>query len=213
MMGEEIAGPLNPRQREYARLILRSSGTLLAIINDILDLASIDNDEMQLDYEPADVAELVASAARGLEDQLAESGIVLRQTIEPGLEPLACDVKLMRHALHKLMSNAIGFSERGQEVEVQARAEGGDVVFAVIDHGRGIPEALQPRVFERFETHTAGSRHRGIGLGLAIVKSFIALHGGTIELTSQLGAGTTVTCRLPRTPIAEGPERPESRAA
>lgn len=203
MMGEEIAGPLNPRQRDYARLILRSSGTLLAIINDILDLASIDNEEMQLEYAQADVAELVASAARGLEDQLKESGVTLNPVVEPGIGPVVCDVKLMRHALHKLMSNAVGFSERGQSVEVLARAEGGDIVFTVTDHGRGIPEALQPRVFERFETHTAGSRHRGIGLGLAIVKSFVALHGGQIELTSALGRGTTVNCRIPAAPPAQ----------
>lgn len=213
MMGEEIAGPLNPRQREYARLILRSSGTLLAIINDILDLASIDNEEMQLEYTSVEAGEIVASAARGLEDQLQESGVELRQVIEPGLGQVTCDVKLMRHALHKLMSNAVGFSERGQTVEVHARAEEGDVVFTVVDHGRGIPEALQPKVFERFETHTAGSRHRGIGLGLAIVKSFVALHGGQIELSSTLGEGTTVTCRIPASPPGPGPGHPEFAAA
>lgn len=197
LIGEEIAGPLNPRQRDYAQLILRSSGTLLTIINDILDLASIDNDELQLELETTDVAALVASAARGLEERLAETGITLRQTIAPDAGSFVCDAKRLRQALYNLMSNAIGFSSQGQVVEVHALREGGQMVFRVVDQGRGIPADLQGRVFDRFETHTAGSRHRGIGLGLAIVRSFISLHGGTVEIQSRPGEGTAVTCRVP----------------
>jgi signal transduction histidine kinase len=197
LIGEEIAGPLNPRQREYAQLILRSSGTLLTIINDILDLASIDNDELQLDLAETDVTELVASAARGLEDRLAETGIVLKQEIAPDAGRIVCDPKRIRQALYNLMSNAIGFSQGGQVIEVSAARQGGDVVFCVTDQGRGIPADLQDRIFERFETYTTGSRHRGIGLGLAIVRSFIELHGGTVAIDSRMGEGTTVTCRVP----------------
>lgn len=200
LIGEEIAGPLNPRQREYAQLILRSSGTLLTIINDILDLASIDNDELQLELEPTDVSELVASAARGLEERLTETGITLRQTIAPDAGMFVCDAKRLRQALYNLMSNAIGFSRSGQSVEVRAEREGGYIIFSVIDEGRGIPEDIQDRIFERFETHTAGSRHRGIGLGLAIVRSFIELHRGSVEIQSRSGKGTTVICRVPAEP-------------
>jgi signal transduction histidine kinase len=200
LIGEEIAGPLNPRQREYAQLILRSSGTLLTIINDILDLASIDNDELELELEETDVASLVASAARGLEDRFQETGITLRQSVAPGAGVMVCDAKRLRQALYNLMSNAIGFSQSGQAIEAIATREGDDIVFKVIDHGRGIPEGLQDRVFDRFETHTGGSRHRGIGLGLAIVRSFIALHGGVVSIQSRPGEGTTVTCRVPVKP-------------
>lgn len=207
LIGEEIAGPLNPRQREYAQLILRSSGTLLTIINDILDLASIDNDELELELASTDVASLVASAARGLEERLTETGIRLDQHVAPDAGTMVCDAKRLRQALYNLMSNAVGFSQTGQSVELSASRDGHDIVFKVIDHGRGIPEDIQGRVFERFETHTLGSRHRGIGLGLAIVRSFVALHGGTVDIQSQPGAGTTVTCRVPAAP------RPLSEAA
>jgi signal transduction histidine kinase len=200
LIGEEIAGPLNPRQREYAQLILRSSGTLLTIINDILDLASIDNDEFQLEREPTSVADLVGSAVRGLEERLAETGISLEQVIADDAGSIVCDAKRLRQALYNLMSNAIGFSQAGQVVEVHAFREGGEMVFKVVDHGRGIPEDIQDRIFDRFQTHTAGSRHRGIGLGLAIVRSFISLHGGTVDIQSRPGAGTTVTCRVPTDP-------------
>jgi signal transduction histidine kinase len=200
LIGEEIAGPLNPRQREYAQLILRSSGTLLTIINDILDLASIDNDELELELEPTEVAALVASAARGLEERLTEAGITLEQHVSADAGSMICDAKRLRQALYNLMSNAVGFSQRGQSVELIAVRDHDDIVFKVIDHGRGIPQDIQGQVFERFETHTLGSRHRGIGLGLAIVRSFVALHGGTVNIQSEPGIGTIVTCRIPASP-------------
>jgi signal transduction histidine kinase len=205
LIGEEIAGPLNPRQREYAQLILRSSGTLLAIINDILDLASIDNDALTLDLETTDTAELVDSAARGLEDQLAENAITLERMIAPGAETLTCDARRLRQALYNLLSNAVGFSQKGQRVEISVTREGAETVFTVTDHGRGIPDAVRDKVFARFESHTGGTRHRGVGLGLAIVRSFVELHGGTVSIRSEAGQGTAVTCRIPDPPPAALP--------
>jgi signal transduction histidine kinase len=208
LIGEEIAGPLNPRQREYAQLILRSSGTLLTIINDILDLASLDNNELTLDLERTDVEELVTSAARGLEDQLAETGITLTREIAPDAASLTCDARRMRQALYNLLSNAIGFSQKGQAVSVKVRREGADTVFEVTDHGRGIPDAVKDRIFDRFESHTSGSRHRGVGLGLAIVRSFVSLHGGSVEISSHPGQGTVARCRIPDQPD----QRPDKAA-
>jgi signal transduction histidine kinase len=71
------------------------------------------------------------------------------------------------------------------------------VIFSVSDQGRGIPPEVVTKVFERFESHTLGSRHRGVGLGLAIVRSFVELHGGRVKLDSAPGRGTTVTCIFP----------------
>ena len=82
-------------------------------------------------------------------------------------------------------------------MRVTARKSGGDVILKVHDEGRGIPSEVRERVFERFETHTLGTRHRGVGLGLSIVRSFVELHGGRIELDSEAGSGTTVTCVFP----------------
>ena len=69
--------------------------------------------------------------------------------------------------------------------------------FSVTDRGSGIPAEIMDRVFDRFETHTSGSRHRGTGLGLSIVRSFVELHGGTVTIDSAVGRGTTVTCVFP----------------
>src|SRR5690606_4552521 len=85
----------------------------------------------------------------------------------------------------------------GQTITVAARKRGGEVIFLVKDQGRGMPPEIKARIFDRFESHTLGTRHRGVGLGLSIVRSFVELHGGRVELTSALGQGTAVTCIFP----------------
>jgi signal transduction histidine kinase len=99
--------------------------------------------------------------------------------------------------LFNLLSNAIGFSEPGQTVTLAALRRAKEVVFKVSDRGRGIPPEILDKVFDRFESHTVGSRHRGVGLGLSIVRSFVELHGGKIFIDSAPGEGTTVTCIFP----------------
>jgi signal transduction histidine kinase len=99
--------------------------------------------------------------------------------------------------LYNLLSNAIGFSRPGDTVTVSAWSEAGMMAFAVEDQGVGIPKEEQRRVFERFESRTQGSKHRGAGLGLSIVKSLVELHGGVMALESEPGRGTRVTVRFP----------------
>jgi signal transduction histidine kinase len=106
------------------------------------------------------------------------------------------DGQRLRQVLLNLLSNAIGFSQAGGTVTLSALRKGQDIVFRVEDRGRGIPQAVIDRVFDRFESH-GGSAHRGVGLGLSIVRSFVELHGGTVELVSEEGRGTIVTCRFP----------------
>ena len=85
-------------------------------------------------------------------------------------------------------------------VTLAAGRDGSSVVFSVHDSGPGIPDDVIASVFKRFEPHSQGSRRRGAGLGLAIVKSFMELHGGTVDIETGQGQGTTVTCRFPAEP-------------
>ncbi|HEX8664722.1 MAG TPA: ATP-binding protein [Beijerinckiaceae bacterium] len=197
LLGDETVGALNPRQREYAGHIMRSSAALLAIINDILDLASIDTGSLALAREEVDIRSTIAEAARGIEDRLAESSVRLKVDAPADIGGFTADGKRIRQILFNLLSNAVGFSEAGQTVKVTARKESGEVILSVHDDGRGIPPEVREKVFERFETHTIGTRHRGVGLGLSIVRSFVELHGGRIVLDSRPGSGTTVTCVFP----------------
>jgi signal transduction histidine kinase len=203
LLGDETVGALNERQREYSGHIMRSSGALLAIINDILDLASIDTNSLALAPEDVDIRETIDAAVRGLEDRIAESNLTLDLDVAPDIGSFRGDAKRIRQVLFNLLSNAVGFSAAGQTVKLSARKTETEVVFQVTDRGRGIPEDVAARVFDRFESHTMGTSHRGVGLGLSIVRSFVELHGGTVELNSSPGTGTTVTCVFPAT----GPRR------
>ena len=203
LLSDETVGALNPRQREYAGHIMRSSGALLAIINDILDLASIDTGSLELDPAEIDIRETINAAVRGLEDRIAESDLHLDIAVADSIGSFTGDGKRIRQVLFNLLSNAIGFSEPGGRIRVSAERREDEIVFSVSDQGHGIPDHVAARVFERFESHNGGTAHRGVGLGLSIVRSFVELHGGHVSLDSTPGTGTTVTCVFP----ADGPRR------
>jgi signal transduction histidine kinase len=197
LLGAETVGKLNERQRDYAGHILESSGVLLAIINDILDLASIDADTIDLARERVDIRDTIATAAKGIKHRLVENDLELVVDLQPDIGTFTGDSKRIRQILFNLLSNAAGFSLPGQAIRVTARRLGGVVMLSVADQGRGIPQEVISRVFDRFESHTGGTGHRGVGLGLSIVRSFVELHGGRVELDSEPGRGTTVTCYFP----------------
>lgn len=196
-LGHPTVGSLNAKQLEYAGYITKSSSALLAIINDILDLASIDADAMELSLEEIDIARTMRAAAEGVQDRLEESALTLRVVVMEGIGCFVADGQRIRQILFNLLSNAIGFSTSGQTIDLAALRRDNEIVFKVSDQGRGIPPELVDHIFERFKTHTTGSRHRGVGLGLSIVRSFVELHGGRILIDTALGEGTTVTCIFP----------------
>jgi len=197
LLAEGVVGELNEKQLEYAGYVTKSSSALLAIINDILDLATIDAGALELRLEEVDVAEAMKAAAEGIQDRLTESAIELRIIATDGVGSLRADGRRVRQILFNLLSNAIGFSAPGQTVTLAAMRRGDEIVFKVSDRGRGIPPEVLDRVFERFETHTVGSRHRGLGVGLSIVRALVELHGGRVLIDSAPNEGTTVTCIFP----------------
>ncbi len=197
LLGGESVGPLNPKQREYSGHVLKSSAALLAIINDILDLATIDNDGMELALQDVDVEKTIASAVEGVQDRLSEADIKLNVVVPKDIGDFHADANRVRQVLFNLLSNAIGFSSPGQTVTLAALRRGDQMVFKITDQGRGIPADVIAHVFDRFQSQTVGSRHRGVGLGLSIVRSFVELHGGTVTVDSVAGEGTVVTCIFP----------------
>ena len=197
LLEEEATGPLNAKQRDYLSHITSSSAALLAIINDILDLATIDAGSMTLDLGPVDIPQAMEQAAEGVRDRLAENRNVLAIRVDPDIGTFIADGRRVRQILYNLLANAAGFSPPGETIAMQAERRDGAVIFSVTDRGPGIPSDMLGRVFERFESHTIGSRHRGAGLGLSIVRSFVELHGGTVAIDSAPGRGTIVRCIFP----------------
>ncbi|HEX2654570.1 MAG TPA: PAS-domain containing protein [Xanthobacteraceae bacterium] len=192
-----LTGPLTDKQHEYLGYITTSSSALLAIINDILDLATIDAGAMMLDLRTIDIRSTMEAAAEGVRDRLTEQNLLLDIDAARNIGAFVADERRVRQILFKLLSNAISFSPPGETITLAAERRDDAVLFSVTDRGPGIPVEIQDRVFSRFETHTHGSRHRGTGLGLSIVRSFVELHGGTVSLESVVGHGTTVTCVFP----------------
>jgi signal transduction histidine kinase len=190
-------GPITVKQRDYLDSIDKSSSALLAIINDILDLTTIDAGAMPLDLKEVDIRNALDAAALGLQDRIAEKAVLLDVRAASGVGSFVADERRVRQVLFNLLSNAISFSPRGDVVRLTVERRDGAVIFTVTDRGPGIPEEISDRVFDRFESHALGSEHRGAGLGLSIVRSFVELHGGSVKLDSAVGRGTTVTCIFP----------------
>ncbi|NVK35690.1 MAG: PAS-domain containing protein [Rhodobacteraceae bacterium] len=197
-------GELSEKQDEYAEYILSSSSALLTIINDILDLATLDAGIMELEISDVDVASTVEAAIEGLKDRIAECQIALRTHVPDDIGTLHADEKRLRQVLFNLIANAVRYSEENGLVDVSCRREADEVIFCVQDHGCGIPKDVIEQVFNRFVGRDAGNRRQGAGLGLSIVKSFVELHGGSVVIDSVEGKGTTVTCIFPTTPKTAG---------
>ncbi|MGH6735544.1 MAG: PAS-domain containing protein [Methyloceanibacter sp.] len=197
MLAEPAFGPLGAKQREYVDDILSSGTTLRAIVDDILDLATIDAGTLELKLEPVKVRDVIEAARQGVEERLKQDGVRLEVKIAPGVDRFVADARRVTQILYNLLSNAIGFSAQGETVRFACGREGSMIAFIVEDRGVGIPEDRQRTVFDRFESRTQGSRHRGAGLGLSIVKSLAELHGGTVSLVSTPGQGTRVKVLLP----------------
>ncbi|MGE0061761.1 MAG: PAS-domain containing protein [Xanthobacteraceae bacterium] len=203
LLDDPAFGTLTPKQREYLGYITTSTNALLAIINNILDLATIDAGAMTLNLGAVDIRSAVEAAAEGVQDRLVQGHIRLDINVAPGLGSFVADERRVRQVLFNLLSNAVGFSPPGEAVTLSAERNDGVIVFKVTDRGPGIPTDAMDRVFDWFETNSFGSHHRGAGLGLSLVRSFVELHHGTVTIDSEVGRGTTVTCAFPLDQTAE----------
>jgi signal transduction histidine kinase len=201
-LGDPTTGALTPRQDEYLGYITASSNALLAIINNILDLASIDAGAMVLQLEPVDIRATMAAAAEGVQDRLVNGNIKLNLNAPADIGSFVADERRVRQILFNLLSNAIGFSPPGETVALTAARTPDEVTFTVTDHGPGISSEIRNKVFDLFESHNQGTSHRGAGLGLSIVRSFVELHHGTVQIESVPGRGTNVICTFPLATVA-----------
>src|SRR5689334_9099764 len=196
-LSDPSTGPLTPKQAEYLDYVTKSTNALLALTNNILDLATIDAGAMKLELGPVDIKKAIAAAAEGLQDRLATDRIRLKVDAEPNIGSFTGDERRVVQVLYNLLANAVGFSPQDAIVGISARRTERNVVFTVTDSGPGIPADMKDKVFNWFESRSQGSRHRGAGLGLSLVRSFVELHGGKVRVDSIVGRGTVVICDFP----------------
>ena len=199
VLEQEYAGPMNDRQKDYANAILGSSNRLVRLVNDILDLASIEAGYLELELAEIAPSALVTAVESLARERVRARGVGLSVQCPPNLRPIEVDERRLTQALYNVVSNAIAFTPEGGDVVMSVEDHDETIAFVVKDTGVGIALDDQSRVFERFERR---GRSSGAGLGLALVKSLIELHDGTVTLTSAPGEGTEVTCTVPRQPRA-----------
>jgi two-component system cell cycle sensor histidine kinase PleC len=203
IMVAEMYGPLGDRRyRDYAGDILSSGQHLLALINDILDMAKIEAGKFSLRFEPMSIVEVAEDAARLVRNRAEAAGLNLNLELDD-LPEVEADYRAVKQVLLNLLSNAIKFTPRGGTVTILADPRelrpGERVKVSVRDTGIGIaPEDLArlARPFEQIESQHSKTQ-QGTGLGLALTKSLVEMHDGLLELTSAPGKGTTASFTLP----------------
>jgi signal transduction histidine kinase len=196
-LSDPSTGPLTSKQAEYLGYITASTNALLAIINNILDLATIDAGAMKLELGPIDIRKAIDAAAEGIQDRLATDRIELKVDAPPDVGSFVGDESRVVQVLYNLLANAVGFAPHDSQIAISVRRTEHNVTFSVTDSGPGIPPEVKDKVFDWFASDSSGSRHRGAGLGLSLVRSFVELHGGKVRVESAASRGTTVTCEFP----------------
>ena len=209
ILANQYFGPLSERQLEYSRGILDSSHRLMSLINDILDLATIEAGYMALETAPIDVRTMLQAVMTLTRARARNRDLALTLRCPRDIGAIEADERRLKQALFNLISNAIKFTPAGGSIRLEARRNAGELILAVTDTGLGIPAADQERVFEKFERGNPQARESGAGLGLSLVKSLIELHGGSVSIESRPSAGTTILCHLPAAqPGSDAEKRP-----
>ena len=216
-----VSCPHLPEQQrlEYLRDIRNSGNHLLELINDVLDLSKIEAGRLDLSEEPVELPSLANACTRLLGERAQSALLDLRCAVADDLPPVVADKTRIKQILINLLSNAIKFTEPGGTVTLAASLDAdGGMRLGVADTGVGMaPEELS-RAFEPFaqlDNVYSRRKQQGTGLGLALVRTLIELHGGTLEVDTAPGVGTTATCVLPAQRVMLDPDvaDPPRRAA
>lgn len=213
ILHDGMAGPMTPRQQDYAGEILSSGQHLLDLINDILDLTKVEAGRMALQLSPADVHSLLSASLAIVRERAMAHHISLELEIDPSISSIALDERKFKQMTFNLLSNAVKFTPEGGRVRIAAHRVARKEIpsstlpvkydnyleVSVMDTGPGISADDQKRLFQSFVQLDGGlaRQHEGTGLGLALVKRLAELHGGAVGLESRLGEGARFSIWLP----------------
>ena len=201
---EKMFGELNPKQEEYLGDILGSGRHLLALINDILDLAKIESGHMELDIGTFDLPAVLNSTFMLIRERAKRHSIHVSLDIDHRLGGVIADERKLKQILLNLLSNAVKFTPEDGAVSLKAVLQDDGVEISVSDTGIGIEPEFQQKIFDEFfQVGGHLKKQEGTGLGLAVTKKFVELHGGRIWVQSAQGQGSTFTFTLPVLPTPE----------
>ncbi len=204
LLDQGFAGALSPKQSEHMRDILSAGAQLMGLINDILDMATLEAGYLTLKQEPTDIAALMASVEELSREWAGTHDLKVSFDVDPAIGSATLDGRRVKQALLNLISNAIKFTQPGGTISVRAQRGPETVRFVVSDSGIGIPGWEQDRVFNLFyqsgdarRAATEDGKDSGSGLGLPLVKRLVEMHGGTVSLRSEPQRGTSVRLEIP----------------
>ncbi len=198
---------MSARQREFIDIVLRSTDRLVELVNDLLDVARIEADSVDISRRPIDVGEAVRDVAELMGPRINEKRQRLGVYVSPALPLAVADPGRIRQVVANLLTNAHMYTDEGGRIHVGVEADRAWVKIVVADSGVGMTAEERERVFDRFyRARGASASVPGTGLGLSIVKSLVDLHEGKIEIESELGQGTTFHIFIPAAVVSEPSE-------
>ncbi len=187
------------KQHEYHEIIRKESERLTALINNILDFSRIEAGKKEYNFRETDVADLVRSTLESYRFEIEQNGFQFEEKIENGLPPLQVDREAIARSLLNLVNNAVKYSSNEKYLGVHLYRQNGSVNLEVVDHGIGIPQNEQPKIFEKFYRVGDPLVHntKGSGLGLSLVRHIVEAHGGEVAVESTPGEGSKFIITLP----------------
>lgn len=196
ILRQQLFGELNDKQRTYLEDIFKSSKQLEALINDVLDISSIEAGYMKLNLDRFGIHAMLAAVVTLVQERLRDNNLTLEFKCDTDIGKMYADETRIKQVVFNLISNSIKFTRPGGSIILGADIISDDYISIwVQDTGQGIAQSYLKDVFNKFEKSKVKG---GTGLGLSVAKNFVELHGGTIQIESEEGKGTKVTCSFPR---------------
>lgn len=216
MLSNEVLGPVQQRAYvEHAEIVVRSSHHLLSVVNNIIDVARLDSDLVELNREELSLVDVAGSAAGLVRALTSYKEHDIKVVVAPEVATIVSDARLLKQVIYNLLSNAVKFSPEGSRVSCSAWSERTDVVIEIEDHGCGIDASAIPRLAELFgHAESAFSRpHDGLGVGLHLVKRCLEKLDGRLSFQTARGEGTRVRVVLPSAAVDGQEERASTALA
>jgi signal transduction histidine kinase len=197
VLEKQYFGELNERQMEYATGMMQAGEKLIALVNDILDLSTIEAGYLALQIRPLDVYPMIKMLHDLMFEWARKQNITLKMDCPKNIGSMDADERRLKQVLLNLLTNAIKFTPADGTITLKVERLATHMAFSITDTGIGISKEDQQKIFSPFVQLQQNQRHAGAGLGLSLVKSIVDLHGGEVHLDSDTGKGTVVTCLIP----------------
>lgn len=199
-------GEMTDEQKNMVAMMERNTQSLIELVNDLLDASKLESGTLRLDFAPVELPALIIELRETMQPMAREKEIELTEQVPADLPPVKADIAKLRRMIVNLLSNALKFTPKAGHIEISAAREGADRVrVSVADTGVGIPPEDLARLFDKFEQarSRATRGEKGTGLGLYITRQLVELHGGEINVQSEVGKGSTFSFTIPIAVISD----------